>query len=161
MCHSKSGVSQVCWRTSQDPFRLALAACRARFSLKWTLYESYRINALVNNIRTSASLGLSANVMRKLTGQAVNELVMLAGPLHAISSISSTSFIHTKQISTRTGYNRVTTQSRDSFVTYIFFLAPFLPPFVSLLFLPTAMLNTGSERGGNDEIPRDLKRLRE
>uniref|UniRef100_A0A673HKF7 Lipopolysaccharide-responsive and beige-like anchor protein n=1 Tax=Sinocyclocheilus rhinocerous TaxID=307959 RepID=A0A673HKF7_9TELE len=28
-----------------------------------------------------------------------------------------------------------------------------------LLFLPTAMLNTGSERGGNEEIPRELKRL--
>lgn len=35
------------------------------------------------------------------------------------------------------------------FATYIFFLAPFLPPLVSLLFLPTAMLATGSKRGGN------------
>lgn len=36
-----------------------------------------------------------------------------------------------------------------TFATYIFFLAPFLPPLVSLLFLPTAMLATGSKRGGN------------
>jgi len=40
-------------------------------------------------------------------------------------------------------------------------LAPFLPPLVSLLFLPTAMLNTGSERGGSKEIPRELKPQRD
>lgn len=91
----------------------------------------------------------------------MNEPVRLAGPLHTIFTISITSFIYTHQLSSRMTYNSVATQLKDLFVTYIFFLAPFLPPLVSLLFLPTAMLNTESERGGNEEIPRELKRQRE
>ena len=44
------------------------------------------------------------------------------------------------------------------FLSYIFFLAPFLPPFVNRLFLPTAMVDHEKRKGSRGERLQTLQR---